>query len=91
MRHTVTVLQDDIDQGEPGSAQKCAVALAVLRDVPAARQRFAGVGPGSLVWYTGRPGVSCELQVPDEVTRFIRQFDFGHQVEPFKFEVEVPQ
>lgn len=78
----VTVLQDDIDNGEPRMMKECAVARAVSRDTGFTARvsgRWIRVYPPD-----GRPVLYL---APECVLFFACRFDEGRPVEPFKFEM----
>lgn len=87
MKHVITVLQDDIDNGRRGSATRCAIALAACRDlfwdeVAVSGTYLRGYAPGGIT-------TQFHAALPGEARAFIPRFDSGVPVEPFKFEVEV--
>lgn len=81
-KYTIRVTQDDIYNGVPRAIDNCAVARAIRRD-------------------TGDPNaevgiVFCEVNghdvnVPRFVSDFITRFDDGYPVEPFEFDIHVPE
>lgn len=80
MKHTITVLQDDIDNGIPGSSIRCPEALAANRDLFLDNVRIDGK-------YL-LAGAEFHALLPAEASNFVRKFDGGCTVEPFKFEIE---
>jgi hypothetical protein len=82
VKRTITVLQDDIDNGEKGVSSSCAIARAAKRDL-------------SLDTVLVRPGLLAAsgyyAQLPAEATCFILEFDRDIPVEPFKFEVDLKE
>lgn len=85
MRRTITVLQDDIDNGKPGRIRRCAIALAAGRDL-------ADLPGADRVMVTGRiwgGEMRWRADMPGEAHAFQRLFDDGKPVEPFKFEVDI--
>lgn len=83
MRRTVTVLQDDIDNGVPWRSGSCALALAAKRelaDLP---------GSGWLVIGAYIHAESWQALLPEEAGTFRRDFDHKRPVEPFKFEIDI--
>ena len=87
MKRTVTVLQDDIDNGRRNSADNCAIALAAKRDlflenlwVDGVSMTFAGT------WVSG----TGTAELPAAARQFVTRFDGNLEVEPFKFEIDVP-
>jgi len=87
MKRTVTVLQDDIDQGYPCDTQKCPVARAVRRDLADLFLYGVVSVTGGTIYF----GVGRYLLTPAPVADFVDRFDRGLPVEAFKFEVEVPE
>lgn len=79
----VPVTQEHIDNGCPGSPERCALALA-LKDsgLPAS----VGV---LLAIFDARKGFAAAL--PDEARRFRVRFDLRKPVAPFDFEISVPK
>ena len=94
----VEVAQDDIDRGIKGDPYLCPVARAISRAISRAEGvnlgAIAVVGSMDAVtkqivatFYRINFG-SLRMQFhrfPDEVTEFVRKFDNGEPVEPFKF------
>jgi hypothetical protein len=84
----IRVAQEDIDKGEPKSARRCPIALAVCR--------AASVDP-SAVWVStnflsidaGDPHAERIASVPGLAREFIKLFDKDSVVEPFEFELEL--
>lgn len=98
MKRTVTVLQEDIDNGEPRKPSRCMVSLAVRRDLidlleelPEGVDKFTSVTTCTDKLYV------CDLQadLPAEVSDRIRRFDsypgsgVPKEIEPFKFEIDL--
>jgi hypothetical protein len=81
MRITIDVTADDIANGVRGRCSTCPVALAVRR-VPGLEKWEVG---GMSAFY----GASS-FPLPCAASRFIMDFDGGRPVEPFSFEVDVP-
>jgi hypothetical protein len=80
VKHTITVLQDDIDNGKPGSPGRCAIALAAKREL------FLDD-----VYVNGR-SLMTETEhaaFPLEAIAFVSKFDTRCPVEPFKFEIDL--
>ncbi len=83
MKRTVTVLQDDIDNGEPSRIGRCALALAAKRelaDLP---------GAENLVITGGIFAGSWKAVLPQEARHFRRNFDNRGLAEPFKFDIDI--
>lgn len=83
-KRTLTVLQEDIDNGVRGMTSACAVALAVKREWLTDR---VGVGRMSVNWI--EDGVEYTALLPEEAQQLIFGFDSGLPVESCKFEVTV--
>ena len=86
MNVTITVTQDDIDQGVIDGC-KCPIALAVAR-----------VLPGDIHWHVGNShifmgepdGPKPQVELPSEARIFIGRFDGGLRPEPFSFVLDIP-
>lgn len=93
MKRTVTVLQDDIDNGIRMSSTRCAVALAARRDLADLFQGEPGgvlVGMRHITGCAGDNGeVSLFAEITEEMYCWIAVFDESGPVEPAKFELEV--
>jgi hypothetical protein len=79
-KHTITVLQDDIDNGEPNNVNNCPIARAVKRDL---NEDMVMVLRRHLNTYSNPE----QFLLPAEARMFALQFDMGLPVEPFKFEI----
>ena len=80
MKHTITVLQDDIDNGVPGKPGRCAIALAAKRELFVDYVLVNG--------FTLSTDTESGL-LPYEAKAFIPRFDQKLPVEPFKFEIDM--
>jgi hypothetical protein len=82
---TVSVTQEDIENGERCSSSRCAFALALLRVLPEDTHLSVGV-PQAFI--NGRP-----LNLPEAVKEFTFKFDMapdtGEVVEPTEFELDL--
>lgn len=76
----IDVTQEDIDHGMPKCFYDCPVALAIKRTYGI---EYARVNGYILV------GLKRGALTPPDVTTFIKQFDAGHYVEPFSFELPI--
>lgn len=88
MKRTITVLQDDIDNGVPRNAHKCAVARAARRDLA----DLAGEECGLDVFAVTRDTLYASFRssaLPPSAHCAVRDFDNGRDVSPFKFEVDL--
>ena len=83
MIRTVTVLQDDIDNGEMGVHDECPIARAIRRDMMA---DWSSVGPLCLYYHDGEGRYAAVTT--HAILQFIHRFDVGQPVEPQKFEVD---
>ena len=85
---TIEVTQEDIDQGVPSHAHKCAVARAMSRSVDGAYSlcSFWGIHNPA-----GRGPCVHTAKHDEAVTKFIQDFDNGKPVKPFTFTIEVPE
>jgi hypothetical protein len=81
----VQVTAADIERGVAGDDCKCPVALAIRRatGIP------TSVGDGVIVIDYATPQ-QVEIWSPEDVAHFVEEFDLGHDVEPFEFELEYP-
>ena len=80
----VQVTQQDIDDGKAGEAYRCPVALAARRAFP--RQHVRVYAPCIMLIESGYP----TFDLPSEARRFVDRFDGGVHVEPFEFDLDVP-
>jgi hypothetical protein len=86
---TITVTQEDIDNGTPGNSCACPVALAVLRAFNVS-EGYVDVGQ---LYITFRPVYLSHHEyyaTSSAVANFITMFDTGAPVEPFEFELGEP-
>lgn len=80
---TVNVTQRDIERGVPRSSCQCPIARAMRRKID------TDLRVGSEIWWFPDQAESEDL--PNNVTTWIRTFDAGLPVKPFKFKLEVPE
>jgi hypothetical protein len=80
MKITVTVDQACIAEGERGNCAKCPVALAI----------YKRLGMRCEVDYYNISFGDDRVQTPPCAGTFIVDFDAGRSVEPFTFELDVP-
>lgn len=79
----IQVTQEDIDKGCKGKFYACPVARALERDTG----MEWGVGTTLACTTDKKTGlIDRKIQLPETVSRFIRNFDFGDKVEPLAFE-----
>jgi hypothetical protein len=84
-KHTITVTQEDINDGKAGNCTLCPIALAAKRAFP---DIFPVVGGYYLVLDSAPGTEDGELvDLPYEARQFVQSFDFGRPVEPFSFKV----
>jgi len=71
----IAVTEDDIRRGQRGSATAGPVALAIRRHLPGQR-----VVVNNRIYVGGQ-----RCYVPLSVSTFVRRFNFGRRVRPFRF------
>jgi hypothetical protein len=93
VKRTITVLRDDIDNGERRHSNWCAIARAASRDLADLMEEGDQIGVGSAVsiWIAGGCESRLSAELPEKVKTFVNDFDNGCEVEPFKFEVELKE
>jgi hypothetical protein len=87
MKHKIEVTQDDINNGIRNDCDRCPVALAISRALPACR---VSVYPDE-VEIVRQPGVISQHEPPSEVTTFVNRFDNPSNIaviSPFSFEMD---
>ncbi len=84
----VEVTFDDIANGTPGACRDCPIALALER-LLSDRVLFV-VELGCLSWAGPTIGAHGSIPMPQAAADFIEGFDRGYEVEPFGFEIELP-
>jgi hypothetical protein len=82
----VQVTQEDIAQGLAGDCEECPIALAIYRALSATTG--VRVGTGGVTLY--RDHANAMLALPVAASRFICWFDHDDVVEPFEFELDIP-
>lgn len=80
----VQVSKGHIETGQKQKCQSCPVALALAE----ATGVLWHVTPSYLIVWRGR--LVPHVTTPEEVQRFIRDFDAGKAVQPFSFEIPWP-
>jgi hypothetical protein len=82
----ITVLQDDIDNGDPRVSTNCPIARAVKRDMP----DIQGVTVGYCVSVvTGTvEDLLYSAELSPEGHEFVAAFDQGYTVESFKMQLK---
>jgi hypothetical protein len=84
-KHTITVTQEDINDGKGGNCTLCPIALAAKRTFP---DICPVVGAYFLVLDSAPGEEDGELiPLPGDAQQFVEDFDFGRPVEPFSFKV----
>lgn len=79
MNYTVSVTQEDIDQGVRNSSFSCAVARACRRVIPYFSSCYNGACIGGKL-----------VPLPKDVFSWILNFDAGNLVKPITFELTIP-
>ena len=82
----ISVTAKDITEGDAEECTSCPIALAAARKFPDRRVR---VYPLSIV--LAAIGTYSRYMLPAEAIRFVDDFDNGHSVQPFTFQLEVPE
>lgn len=82
---TVQVTEQDVQHGLAGDCEECPIALAIYRALHDAPVR---VGTGGVTIY--REGTNAMVALPGAASRFISRFDHDEVVEPFEFDLDVP-
>lgn len=77
----IQVTQEDIDQGEPGEPESCAVAKAIRRQLKPQHVQVTDVIEIN----------NSDFEAPPAVIEFIERYDHGHRVQPFEFDLAVTQ
>lgn len=80
----IEVTQEDIENGKPYSAWSCAIAVAIRR---ATRREIVWVklGENTIALYRR------EIPLPHSVKEWAERFDEGRSVEPFTFDLDIPE
>ena len=87
----ITVTQEDIDNGKCGDGEKCAVANALVRQLPD-RYHTIFVEPGkALLYVKGQPYSGEQYTLPSAVKAKISRFDKHAKIRPFEFELPIPE
>jgi hypothetical protein len=84
---TIEVTQEDIEKGERGECEKCALALAVSR----VTKYRVEIGLYEAEFYDGPELCVGSSDLPIAAMVFVERFDNGHPVSPFTFPLEVPE
>lgn len=94
---TIDVTQDDIDNGARGNARECPIARALDRTFPL-EPLPEDATPGlahwwSVTWFVKRyvkGEVTVVASLPPAANEFVSRFDHDSEVEPFSFDLVVP-
>ncbi len=89
MKVTINVTQEDIKQGCSGNARNCPVARAIVRALNLTLGRVS-VSNNLFIYMKDDVHHLGAMRTPDSVLQFIARFDTGCAVEPFSFELEIP-
>lgn len=81
----IEVTQQDIDNGVPGDAESCPVALACQRTIPGCHDLT--VGDDTIEFDIDGDAMAFDL--PAEVATFVHRFDCKDAVAPFAFDLDV--
>ncbi len=84
----VEVTFDDVAKGERGDCRYCPIALALER-VLTERALFV-VDGRTISWAGPTVGAHGYVDLPESAREFIYVFDGAGDVEPFEFEIELP-
>lgn len=87
MKIKIEVTQKHIDNGKSEDCYSCPIALAVSEHLHEYVEAHVMHGSVSFLPITGRDTVT---KLPFEVRDFINEFDEGGEVEPFSFELFIP-
>lgn len=86
MKLTVNVTEECIRTGIPGDCQNCPIANAIMES------GFEAVVGDDTIGVQVRHGQSeVYVATPFPAARFIADFDAGSPVEPFSFELYIPE
>lgn len=86
---TISVTQKHIEEGIQQICNRCPIALAIRDLLPLhwPNDESVSVWGGAADLYPSK----TRLLLPDAAIQFIEDFDIGEIVQPFSFELEVPQ
>lgn len=82
----IDVLTEDIERGELDDCRHCALALAIRRYVAPYFRSDVSVGS-----QTFSVGIRESQSLPAEAKEWVARFDAGEKVEPFRFEITLPE
>lgn len=90
MKKLISVTQKDIDTGIRISCINCPVATALTRDTGSLCEVFQTHPNQDCELWCHRPGIPIKaISAPRSVNRFVKRFDRGLPVKPFRFYFEV--
>ena len=81
----IEVTQEDIDNGSPGKAGLCPIALAMSRST-GKQWRVA-----NLTCFCPEEWPWDDILLPLEAVQFVKAYDSGDGVEPFSFALDDPE
>lgn len=82
----IEVLKEDIRYGNQDDCHQCALARAIKRHVAPYFRPDLSVGSQSF-----SVGIAASQELPTECVEWIRRFDEGEKVEPFRFQISLPE
>ncbi len=80
----VEVTAEDIDNGKKALLKECPIARAVGRTMPPNKSHVSIYSWGIRVYYVN---TYEDYSIPRSAEKFIKNFDSGRPVSPFKFEM----
>ena len=88
----VSITNEDIDNGRPDHTCLCPIAIAIERALRKRGLDIRGVQVEAshveIAYYAG--GIRWRrITLPQEARTFIERFDYGTEVEPFEFELQL--
>lgn len=81
----IEVLDEDIQKGDQDDCHQCALARAIKRRVAPYFKSYVSVGSQSFSM-----GIAASQPLPPECVDWIKRFDDGEKVEPFRFQITLP-
>ena len=82
----IEVLDEDIKRGDQDDCHRCALARAIKRRVAPYFRPDVSVGSN-----TFSVGIAASQELPADCVEWIRRFDDGEKVEPFRFQINLPE
>lgn len=83
MRNNISVQKEAFSIAQRGVKTRCAIAAAIMMQVPAARH--VKVDQETIAWLDVDRQERLTFRTPQSAKRFIEQWDAGAEVEPFHF------